>query len=146
MQRRSVQQVPMNKVTGRDNKMYRITDSFNLEDDKTYFDKYNIMEMITSESTIASQKASRLRAQRSVKKILQKASQELRIPKISDQLDPSETESGDEIEYLVKPPSFRNKAAVLDKSVPGLSKALYGELDQGSGSLEERILQGSFKA
>ena len=62
MQRRSVQQVPMNKVTGRDNKMYRITDSFNLEDDKTYFDKYNIMEMITSESTIASQKASRLRA------------------------------------------------------------------------------------
>ena len=136
----------MNKVTGRDNKMYRITDSFNLEDDKTYFDKYNIMEMISTESTIASQKASRLRAQRSVKKIMQKASQELRIPKISDQLDPSETDTDDEIEYLVKPPSFRNKAAVLDKSVPGLSKALYGELDQGYGSLEERILQGSFKA
>ena len=47
--RRSPQPVPLAMSRGReDNLMYRVSEGYNLEsNDKTFFDKYNVMEMLS---------------------------------------------------------------------------------------------------
>ena len=43
------EQVPFASIKGReDNSMYRVSDGYNLEEnDKTYFDKFNVMELLS---------------------------------------------------------------------------------------------------
>ena len=49
------EQIPLAKIKGReDNIMYRINDGYNLEDnDKTFFDKFNIMELLSVSRSMA---------------------------------------------------------------------------------------------
>ena len=48
--KRTPQPIPLTKIRGReDNLMYKVSDGYNLEDagKQTYFDKYNVMELLS---------------------------------------------------------------------------------------------------
>lgn len=53
------EQLPMNKSLGReDNIMYKVSEGYNLNpNDKTYFDKFNIMEMLNLSHSMSTAKS-----------------------------------------------------------------------------------------
>ena len=46
--------MPLEKIKGReDNLMYKVSEGYNLEsNDKTYFDKYNVMDLLSASRSL----------------------------------------------------------------------------------------------
>jgi len=145
--KRSPQPITIAKSLGRDNFMYKVSEGFNLDPkDKTYFDKYNILDVLeatrslTSLNNFNSGNSTREVARNQSKTTLQiikrtteQLKKERRVQQMSD-----DSEAEHETNEHAK---LRYKKSTMAKGLPA-----FDSNELRSMSLEEKILQGVFKA
>ena len=69
VRKRTQQPIPLAKIRGReDNLMYKVSDGYNLEDSgkQTFFDKHNIMDLLSLNRDVHNDSASSLNNSRSI--------------------------------------------------------------------------------
>ena len=145
--RRSPQPIPLALSRGReDNLMYRVSEGYNLEEkDKTFFDKYNVLDMLSSKSrsglnsTSVSRYGNLTGDQAAVRNILRQH----RPPKDTESTERVSSHSDDDDDDRDDYRARKNYLSVLERKAPGISAFL--NFDQKPMTLEERILQGTYK-